>query len=57
MGLNDQTRRQWILGLCFIALTVSSVATAAMLFSGTNPPLWLWVELIASYVCAAVLVE
>jgi hypothetical protein len=47
------SRRRIVLGICLTSLVLAAIAIAAKLFMGQNPPLWLWPQLVVSYVGTA----
>lgn len=51
--VETESRRRIVLGICLACMVVSTSAIAATLFMGHNPPLWLWAQLVVSYVGAA----
>jgi 4-hydroxybenzoate polyprenyltransferase len=48
--LEKQTKQRLVLGICLISIVISTSAVVAIYLTGQVPPLWLWVQLVASYV-------
>jgi hypothetical protein len=45
-----ETKQRLVLGICLISIVISTTALVAIYLTGQVPPLWLWVQLVASYV-------
>ncbi len=45
-----ETKQRLVLGICLISIVISTTAVVAIYLTGQVPPLWLWVQLVASYV-------
>ena len=54
--MEKETKQRLALGICVISIVISTAALVACYLAGIFPPLWLWLQLVASYVgvCAFV---
>lgn len=48
--LEKDTKQRLALGICVISIVISTSALVASYLAGMTPPLWLWLQLVASYV-------
>ena len=52
--LEKTTKQRLVLAICLISIVISTCALVAIYLVGQVPPLWLWVQLVASYVAVCV---